>query len=127
MGTENNGFADPPEPAYEAAAQAGHELTQQRLYEAQNLLAKHEAEMAGRVLVDPDDLRVFFARLSRGPFLRQDTEAGQAERRLREAAGVATDGAAGGSGAANSPGRVSQDPGSVSVALSDAAGTDGAS
>jgi hypothetical protein len=44
MGTESEGF--PPEPAYEAAAQAGHELTQQRLYEAQNLLAKRGAEIA---------------------------------------------------------------------------------
>jgi hypothetical protein len=44
MGTESEGFPD--EAAYEAAAQASLELTQQRLYEAQNLLAKREAEIA---------------------------------------------------------------------------------
>lgn len=75
------------------AEQAENQVLRERLYAAQNRLVRLEAEIArlegerdGKVLVDPADLRVFFARLSRGLFMREDSEAGQAERRLREAA-----------------------------------------
>jgi hypothetical protein len=75
-GTESTGFE--PEP-FSLAALAGQEQLQERIRELEN-------ERAGKVLVDPRDLRVFFAKLSRGLFLRRDSEAGQAERRLRDAA-----------------------------------------
>jgi hypothetical protein len=41
----------------------------------------------GRVTVSREDLRVFFAKLGRGPSLYPSSEAGQAERRLRDVAG----------------------------------------
>jgi hypothetical protein len=41
---EMSGFPD--EPTFSLAALAGHELTQERLYAAQNLLVKREAEIA---------------------------------------------------------------------------------
>ena len=86
MGTEETGFEPEPEPVFPLAEAAEIQVLRERLYAAQNALVRLENERAGKVLVDPDDLRVFFARLSRGLFLRQDSEAGQAERRLRDAA-----------------------------------------
>ena len=55
MGTEETGFE--PEPTYPLAEQAEIQVLRERLYAAQNALARMEGEHRGKVLVDPEDLR----------------------------------------------------------------------
>jgi len=122
MSTETEGFPSEPEPAFDLAPFAEMELLRERLYAAQNGLVRLEGERDGKVLVDPDDLRTALAYAA-----YFDVADDPAIMRLTAIAEMATDGALGGSGAANSPRPVSQEPGNVSVALSDAADTGGAS
>lgn len=63
MSTESGGFA--PEPVYPLAEKAEIGQLRERLYAAQNALVRRDAEIArladeraGKVLVDPEDLRL---------------------------------------------------------------------
>jgi hypothetical protein len=95
--TEETGFPD--EPTFSLAALAGQEQLQERIRTLEN-------ERDGKVLVDAEDLRTAL-----GYAAHFDVADDPAIMRLTAIAGMATDGAPDGSGAANSPGRVSQDPG----------------
>jgi hypothetical protein len=116
---ESAGFES--EPVYDAGPDAALDLAQQRLYAAQNAVVRLEGERRGKVLVDPEDLRTALTYAA-----HFDVADDPSIMRLTAIAEMATDGALGGSGAANSPRPVSQEPGNVSVALSDAADTGGA-
>jgi hypothetical protein len=55
MRTESTGFE--PEPMFPLAEQAENQVLRERLYAAQNTVARLENERDGKVLVDPQDLR----------------------------------------------------------------------
>lgn len=88
MGTESDGFPD--EPTFNLAALAGQEQLQERIRDLEN-------ERAGKVLVDPEDLRAI---LARGEFAHLTVENAreigrrrrEAETRLIDAAGSAPSG-----------------------------------
>jgi hypothetical protein len=107
MPDETTGFE--PEP-FNLAALAGQEQLQERIRELEN-------ERAGKVLVDPDDLRAVLT-----PYVSGAPSSAEACKRLAAVAwprsGAVTDEAQSGPGAANSLGRVSQDPGGRTDALS---------
>jgi hypothetical protein len=94
--TEETGF--PSEPTFSLDALAGHELTQERLYAAQNTVVRLEAEIArlenerdGKVLVDPEDLRAVLDIAFGAAWLlgTRYEAASAAKKRLARAAGVA--------------------------------------
>jgi hypothetical protein len=100
---ESTGFE--PEPTYPLAEQAENQVLRERLYAAQNAVVRLENERAGKVLVDPADVKWALAAIScYMPLGMVDEEQHAVLARLRDAAGGRTDAAVGDADHAGSPG-----------------------
>ena len=115
MPDESTGFES--EPVFPMAEAAEIQVLRERLYAAQNAVARMEGEHRGKVLVDPGDLRQVLTLAARDPASWSDAERGAYNRTFdaAEAAVAAVGAAEARSGEAGK------------MALSDAAAADGAS